>query len=524
MRKISTLLISILCVLAPARADILKRQEPKYSLAVIAYNEKKYQESLKILNELLNDSPGSIEFLELKALALKTAKNDAESAKTYDSLLAAKIQAGAPEKELAPYQFELGVIRFRTQQKESAVPLFESSIRAGFNTAPASFFLGMIHFEAGRNAEAAVRFKTASDSSLDEIAAPAAFYLGQAQLKIGESGAASASFVNAKLLARPLAKQSPTAKNILEACERILAPLDRAQNFGSISISTAYDSNVQALPDQAEGVLNINQDTFKALVQAGIGRMSSPTENFQWIPSYRMSYNKNFNADTREGEFLTQEISLFLNHRPLDPSNYGFKIDLGHTFQNQFDTNSTESSTFRQFSATSELEAYYRFKWGKRIGVNLSAGAGPQLFFGDLLFARNERRTGLGWSATTQFTLTSQGKWINPGLTLGLSGIDTRKTDFHSVTRAILLQNALLFSDRTKGFLSVGVSETDFRYRQAGERKDRNFTLGLQMLYQLGPRWNLTADGSVARNISTVSDTYQYFRWTLSTGVAYSLF
>lgn len=524
MRMNSTLLISLLFSLAPAQADILKRQEPKYSLAVIAYNEKKYQESLKILNELLRDTPGSIEFLELKALALKTAKNDTESASTYESIIQAKSQSGASAKELSPYQFELGVIRFRTQQKVAAIPLFEASIQSGFNTAPASFFLGMIHFEAGRNAEAAVRFKVASESGLDEIAAPAAFYLGQAQLKIGESGAASASFVNAKLLARPLAKQSPTAKNILEACERILAPLDRAQNFGSIALALGYDSNVQALPDQAEGVLNINQDTFKTLVQAGIGRMSSPTENFQWIPSYRVSYNKNFNSDTREGEFLTQELSLFLNHRPLDPSTYGFKIDLGHTFQNQFDTNSTESSTFRQFSATSELEAYYRFKWGKRVGVNLSAGAGPQLFFGDLLFARNERRTGLGWSATSQFTLTSQGKWVNPALTLGLSGIDTDQTDFQSMTRAVLLQNGLLFSDRTKGFVSLGVSETDFKYRLDGERKDRNFTLGLQILHQLGPRWSLTADGSVSRNISTVSDTYQYFRWTMSTGVSYSLF
>lgn len=524
MRISSTFLILCLYAVAPARADILKQQEPKYSLAVIAFNEKKYRESLKLLNELLRDTPQTIEFLELKALALKTAKNDTESAQTYDALIQAKVQSGAPEKELAPYQFELGVIRFRTGQKEMAVPLFEASIRAGFNTAPASFFLGMIHFEAGRNAEAIVRFKTASDSSLDEIAAPAAFYLGQAQLKIGESGPASASFVNAKLLARPLAKTSSTAKNILEACERILAPLDRAQNFGSISIATAYDSNVQALPDQAEGVLNINKDTFKALVQAGIGRMGSPTENFQWIPSYRMSYNKNFNSDTREGEFLTQELSLFLNHRPLEASNYGFKIDLAHTFQNQFDTNSTSSSTFRQFSATSELEAYFRFKWGKQVSVNLIAGAGPQLFFGDMLFARNDRRTGLGWSAASQFALTSQGKWVNPGLTLGLSGIDTRQTDFQSATSAIMLQNALLFTDRTKGLVTMGVSETIFEYRQDGRRKDDNFTLGVQVIHQLGPRWSFTADGSISRNISTVSDTYQYFRWTMSTGVNYSLF
>lgn len=515
-----------------AQADILKRQEPRYSLAVIAFNEKKYQETLKILDALIQESPETVEFLELKALALKTSKNDEESARTYQALIEAKQKASAPERELAPYQFELGVLRFRSKQKEAALPLFESALKAGFNTAPAAFFLGMIHFESGRNAEAVVKFKIAGDSNLDELSAPATFYLAQAQMKIGETGAATSSFVNAKLLARPLAKTSPTAKNILEACDRILAPLDRAQNFGSISIATAYDSNVQALPDQAEGVLNINKDTFKTLVQAGIGRMTSPTENFQWIPSYRMSYNKNLNSDTREGEFLTQEISLFLNRRPLAASNYGFKIDLSHTFQNQFDTNSTSSSTFRQFSASSELEAYYRFKWGKRVGVNLSFGIGPQLFFGDLRFDRNERRTGLGMNLGSQFTFGSFGKWLNPNIALLMSGINARNrigdrleaTDFYSETTAIAFQNALLISDSWKGLLSMGVSTTEFNFRKDGKRLDRNYSLGFQLQRILSPKWSVSADASVSRNISNITDTFQYFRWTMATGLNYALF
>jgi hypothetical protein len=176
------------------------------------------------------------------------------------------------------------------------------------------------------------------------------------------------------------------------------------------------------------------------------------------------------------------------------------------------------------FSATSELESYYRFKVGKKLGIQMSAGVGPQLFFGDMEFDRNERRTGLGWSASVSGTLASQGRFVNPQLALLLSGIQTGRTDFQSNSSAVSLQNLLLFSDGLRGLASLGVSETAFDYRKDGYRKDRLFSLGFTLSKMLGPRFSLSMDASVSRNLSTVSDTYQYFRWTLSSGVNYSLF
>jgi hypothetical protein len=334
--------------------------------------------------------------------------------------------------------------------------------------------------------------------------------------------------VNAKFLAKGIADQSPTAKNIYEACEQILTPLDHSQKFGSVSLAMAYDSNVQALPDMSEGVLNINKGTLKTLLQAGIGNMTSPTENYQWVPSYTLSYNKNFNSDTREGEFLTQSASIFLNHRPLDPSNYGFKAEISHVFQNQFDTGSTTSSTFRQFSINADLSTYYRTTLFKRIGTYLDAGLGPQIYMSDSQVANNEKRSGMSLHAKMGFNFGSFSNYWNPSLILMLSGIDATAdngshTDFDSNAQGISLQNGLNFSDTLKGYLSFSASDTAYHYRLAGFRKDWNFVLGGQVAYRINPKWSWSTDASFGRNLSKIPD-YQYFRWSLSSGVNYSLY
>ena len=518
-----TLFIYVYLLGYNAFGDILKAHEPKYALAVLAYNDKKYAESLKILNELLKESPGLVEFLELKALALKSSKDDVESAKTYQALIDAKTAANAPKKEIAPYEFELGVNYFRAKDWNKAEPHLLSALDQEFNPSATEFFLGMIYFQTGRYANAIQHFKVAAKSNIEDLSAPAAFYLGQSYLKNGEGAAATGAFITAKLLSKDLVEKSPTAKNIFEACEQILSPLDHSQKFGTVSLGLGYDSNVQALPDQSEGTLNINKSTLKTLLQAGIGIMSSPTETFQWVPSYRLSYNKNFNSDTREGEFFTQDASVYLNHRPLDPSSFGFKLDLSHTFQNQFDTTSTSSSTFRQFSLSGDLDAYYRTSITKDISGYFEVGAGPQKYFADSSLTTHEKRSGLASHIRTTISHSSITRFFTPSISVMLSGIDSGGSDFSSGSHALSLQDSLNFSDETKGYASFSISQTQYPNRQSGSREDQDYTLALQIQHQLNPKWSLGSDASISRNTSNVSE-YQYSRWTLSTGVTYSFY
>jgi hypothetical protein len=132
----------------------------------------------------------------------------------------------------------------------------------------------------------------------------------------------------------------------------------------------------------------------------------------------------------------------------------------------------------------------------------------------------------------SQFTFGSFGKWLNPNIALLMSGINARNrigdrleaTDFSSETTAIAFQNALLISDSWKGLLSMGISTTEFSFRKDGKRLDRNYSLGFQLQRILSPKWSVSADASVSRNISNVTDTFQYFRWTMATGLNYALF
>jgi predicted Zn-dependent protease len=69
-------------------------RESRYAEAVIAFNKRKTEEAVKILNELLKESPLTVEYLELKALALKGKGDEKTSLEVYQQLYQAK-----PENE-----------------------------------------------------------------------------------------------------------------------------------------------------------------------------------------------------------------------------------------------------------------------------------------------------------------------------------------------------------------------------------------------------------------------------------------
>jgi hypothetical protein len=516
-------LLLVLVGATGSRADILKAHEPRYSEAVLAYNAKKYEESIRILNGLLKDAPGLVEFLELKALALKSAKNDAESRKTYEALIDAKQRARAPESEIAPYHFELGVIAFRSKKPEESRSHFEYALSRKFNESASRFFLGMIAFQEPDPARAIAHFEPVARSLATDLRAPALFYLAQSRLLLNDSSGALSGFSEARTATENATDE--LGKSIHSACVRILKPLDQSRKFASLALSMAYDSNVQALPNSLDGTLAFNKGSIKNLVQAGFGYLSSPTRSFQWVPNYRMLYNHNTNRDTREGEFLSQYFSVYLNHKPLERSTYGFKLDTALTFQNQFNPGSTTDSTFRIFSLTGAAGAYYRATFLDAWTANVEISAGPQRFFGDQnLNNREDWRTGSALSARAAFTRASLGKYLNPSFSAGYLEISTAGSEFHSKGVSFTLSNGLIFSDKLRGSVSLTWAPTFYDRRAPSIRIDRNSSLGAEASYQLSPKWSLIGDFSVSYNQSTVTDIYEYRRWTASTGVSYSFF
>lgn len=507
---------------SPSRAEILKAHEPRYAEAVLAYNAKKYKESIRILNSLLKDAPGLVEFLELKALALKSSKNDPESQKTYEALIEAKKRAHAPESEIAPYHFELGVIRFRSKDPKSSRPHFKQALSQHFNEPASNFFLGMIAFQESDAALAVKHFEAASRSGAADLKAPALFYLAQSHLRLNDSSRALSGFSEARTVTENATDE--LGKSIHAACAQVLNPLDQSRRFASLALSMAYDSNVQALPNSLDGTLAFNKSSLKNLLQAGFGYMSSPTRTFQWVPNYRLLFNHNTNRDTREGEFLSQYFSVYLNRKPLERSGYGFKLDTSLTFQNQFNTGSTTESTFRIFSLTGSAGAYYRTTLLDDWTANLEVSMGPQRYFGDQNVISQDWRTGSAVSARAGFTRASLGRFLNPAFFAGYLENSTRGNEFYSKGVSFTLSNGLIFSDRLRGSLSFTWAPTFYDRRTPSIRIDRNTSVNAEGSFQLNPKWSLIGDLSVSYNRSTVTDVYEYRRWTASLGASYSFY
>ena len=526
MRRVSNFILIFFLLLQGIQnssfAEVLKSQEPRFAEAVLAYNAHRYDDSIKILNQLLTESPNLIEFLELKALALKTSKNDAESISTYRALIKTKTEANAPEAEIAPYHFELGMILFRSNSLTEAKPYFEFSLANHFNQPTSHFFLGMIAFQQRDPVSAVAQLEMASQTVSPELKGSALYYLAQSYLQMNDSSQALSMFSEAKTASE--AQNDELNKTILKSCNQVLSPLDHSRKFASMALSLAFDSNVQALPNSLDGTLAFNKSSVKSLLQAGLGYMSSATEEFQWVPNYRLLYNYNSNRETREGEFLTQYFSLYLNHKPLERNAFGFKLDTSFTFQNQFDLGSNTEATYRIFSLTGALGAYYRAEIEKHWTMNLEGALGPQRYFGDQNVNPNDWRTGSLISLRMGTTRSSLGKFLNPGFYIGYLENGANGNEFYSKGASFTLSNGFLFTDQTRASVSFVYAPTFYQQRYPSKRVDRNYSLNSEFSHQLNPKWSLISDFSISYNESNLRDLYEYHRWTVSAGVSYSFY
>src|SRR4051812_33596893 len=91
--------------------DLANQQEADYAQAVVAYNSREFDRALHLLDVLLQRSPQATEILELKALTLMASHKDPQAASTYESLI--RNQGDPVSQGAAPYQFELGMIRYK---------------------------------------------------------------------------------------------------------------------------------------------------------------------------------------------------------------------------------------------------------------------------------------------------------------------------------------------------------------------------------------------------------------------------
>ena len=144
--------------------------EAQYSEAVLAFNERKYLEAMKIVDDILKKAKDNIQYLELKALCLKQVNNPDQSIDTYEKLITATKKKGKPDpSKLGAYHFELGTMYFQKKKLDFAKTNFVEAEKMKINVGPSNFFLGMIAFQNNAFPDAEASFKKVLGSPSDEL-------------------------------------------------------------------------------------------------------------------------------------------------------------------------------------------------------------------------------------------------------------------------------------------------------------------------------------------------------------------
>lgn len=505
--------------------------EPDYAMALLAFGDRHYSDALLILNELVKEKPDSIEFLELKALVYKAQKDSKNTLATYELLISQQEKKKAPIQKTAPYHFEIGANYFRDQEIKKALPHLRKSIEGGFNLSAAHFFLGIGEMKLKNWEASSIHLEEVTQSRATELIPGAHLYLGQVYFKMKNGPGGMAQFRRAKSSAQKIlnnpkssSKAKKAARRIVDAVENAMRPIDQAKWFGSLALSTAYDSNVLALPHSTSDASATGKSTVKESMQAGIGYMSSPLDWIQYVPSYRASFNYNFNRESRSGEYFSQTLSLFLNRNPLESFGYGLTSSVGATFQNNVDA-TTDEGTFRILSTTQSVGGYAKIQLRPQWVTGTEISFNPIKNHNDKdQSTESQKRSGSSWKLRAYIQNERGDRYLNPSFSLTATLLDTDGIDNASDTFDFSLSNASYLTDRLRLSSSLTFQYVDYPKKISARRIDKIITARLAGSYTLASKWTLLSDMSYTDNDSTEESSNSYSQFVFSAGVSYSFF
>lgn len=514
-----------------ALAEVPTDLEPEYSEAVLEYNGKRYARAVRLLNQLLKQSPKTIEFLELKALILKTAKKDGASAKTYKSIIRLKRSEGKKLTEVAPYFFELGALFYRNQRLDQAQQAFERALQGGFNPGASKFFLGTIHFKKNHWDKAQKYFGEVLESEANPLKPASHFYLAQAYFKTKNTALGIQNLKDAQAKAKVTlddpnasADTKRIAKQIYDSSGKAMEPLSRTIYFGNVALITAFDNNVLSVPDSSLERDSTGKRSVKETIQFGLGLMTSPTNTFQWVPNYRLSYNYNLNRDLKTAEYLTQGISLFVTMDPLFKRSYGLKID--GTFIMKNESNGTgDSASLEKYSFTTTAGPFMKIQLQKKMILGFEAFLNQvKNFTDDTQSSDSLKRSGPGGKLRSFWQYDKGTPYLNPNVSLGLSFQNTDGTEYQSRELALGLSNTFLVIPNQKITVSLDLKQTEYPDRTPIVREDSYRSIRISTTRKIAKKLTLLGDISFTNNDSNIDSTYQYKKFQISVGASYSIF
>jgi tetratricopeptide (TPR) repeat protein len=486
--------------------------ESLYSEAVLAYNRKQTQEAVEILDQLLKQQPDHIQGLELKALSLKTAGNDVESLETYEHLLQLK-----PESERGPYYFEAALLYNKFKKIDQARNAFKKSIELNFNRVASELFLGILEFNDGKFYDAESNFKILRDEGTPEYVVVAHYYLGMIYFKRSYAPGGTSEMITAKSQATAL-PDSKMASDIKTAAEKVLQPFSSSRVFANLTLMMDYDSNVAENPNvsSAETAAS-NASTTKASLSGGLGFMSSPLAKIQYVPSYRFSYNYNFNADTKEYSFFTNTGSLFMNYNALGETTGGIKLEGNFTFQDQpvDSTNPSGSYVYQKYSVGGDLGVFVKTRFKEKFAVNWDLDYKPQTYY------ISSYLSGGDYSTKVSVNYESQSNYFRPGIVAALEKNQAQSDDWKFMQESLGIYNPIRITGNDTVTLGADIALINYPVSSAG-RSDTNLILHANWIKLLGRGWTFLGELSYTDNSSNIPETYSYNRLIAGLGISKS--
>lgn len=486
-----------------------------YSEAVIAISRKQTDAALERLGELLKEYPNHIEGLELQALTLKNAGKEPDAIDTYKRLIKLR-----PETDQGPYHFELGVLYQR--QKKDALAKYHllMALKLKTNVTVTRFLVGMLAFNQADYPHARHYFQEVVADDKGELRLISHYYLGLLELKSGFPLGATRNLQVARDIAATM-PDNKSAQDIKTSAEQVLEPFSTPQWFANISMLGGYDSNVGTVSTSLANSSNSGIGTGKMNLSAGAGRMTAPLDTLQFVGNYRLNLNKNTNTTTRNYEFVTNSVQLFLNYLPLSPTQGGFKVEGNFMFQNQPQDggSATDASTrfsYGKYDMSAEIGPYFRYQPTRQIQTELDIYLRPQKFYTDD-----------GLSGNTIFTRLSghadvYSRYFNPGASISYENNHASSDQDAESTVGLELSNTIKFTpvDQLTAYfdlLSVAYS------RSQPYHADKNYLIRVNGVHTLNSRWSVLLDIGYTKNNSTIPDSYTYNRFQNSLGISYSM-
>jgi len=517
------LLIGFWAFLSPTYASVPTQIEPDYAEAILAYHDKDYAQVLRLLSPFLNEETRSEELLEIAALTYKSLGQEKKSEKLYQQIISLLKNRNASAAEVIPYEFELAMFHYRAKRWEEATRIFKRAINLNFNEVPARFFLGVMAIDKKDWETAQASFQRVSQSPNLELALSSHLYLAQVYAGLGSQSRMVNEYVIAHSQARNESRNKERteedrvmAGKVYKLADKILKPLKRHTIFGGVGLITSYDTNVFSDAVSVVSSGGSKKVSLKETLQASIGYASPLLDEWQIVLSYRGNGNKNINPETFDAQFVQNEVTLNVNHSPLDASSFGLKLSGLYLFQFR-----SVSSSFEPYLAQGSAGPYWKFQFANGWAFGGQANYYFRNQYQDATLSETVHRSGPEAEGKVNLLWNTHATYFNPMLELSANKRMTKGTEYQSLAYGAEFSNTSYVGSSLQLLLSLAYGKATFDVRPDGPRADTILTGRVAATVGLLKNLQWINDVQIISNTSNV-ELYAFTRNVFSSGLNWS--